>query len=54
MAPSARVFRCENPDFTVRSIPDGDSFNVRKECLIRGSDVFRRLIILLPEFIARY
>lgn len=41
------IFRCENPDFTVKSIPDGDIFNVRKECLITGSEVFRKCIVSL-------
>ncbi|KAI0094589.1 hypothetical protein BDY19DRAFT_913591 [Irpex rosettiformis] len=35
------LFHCENSDFTVKSIPDGDIFNVRKECLTAGSEIFR-------------
>lgn len=42
MTQSYRAFLCQDPDFTVRSIPDGDIFNVKKECLIKGSEVFRR------------
>ena len=34
-------FRCDHADFTVRSVPAGDEFRVRRECLVQGSDVFR-------------
>ncbi|GJE87777.1 hypothetical protein PsYK624_038600 [Phanerochaete sordida] len=41
MTASSLGFHCERPDFTVRSVPDGDEFLVRRECLAQGSEVFR-------------
>ncbi|PSR71272.1 hypothetical protein PHLCEN_2v12786 [Hermanssonia centrifuga] len=51
---SAVAFHCENPDFTVQSVPDGDLFGVRRDCLIRGSEVlpekdFGRIQEIIPE-----
>ncbi|KAI0702476.1 hypothetical protein BC835DRAFT_1320873 [Cytidiella melzeri] len=39
--PGYRVFQCDSPDFSVRSVPDGDVFSVKRECLTSGSEVFR-------------
>ena len=41
MTTSSLGFHCERPDFTVRSVLDGEEFLVRRECLIQGSEVFR-------------
>lgn len=41
MALSYGEFQCDNADFTVRSITDGGIFSVKRECLTRGSEVFR-------------
>ncbi|TDL28838.1 hypothetical protein BD410DRAFT_738597 [Rickenella mellea] len=36
-------FNCTNPDFSVRSIPDDVKFDVSKNSLINGSEVFRNM-----------
>ncbi|CAL1696460.1 unnamed protein product [Somion occarium] len=38
--PQWSTFQCDEPDFVVRSIPDGDCFKVQRQCLEQGSSVF--------------
>jgi hypothetical protein len=33
-------FRCDSPDFHVRSIPDDTAFAVKRSCLVEGSELF--------------
>lgn len=40
------IFRCEKPDFIVRSIPDKVVFPVSRNALLTGSDVFRRCLLV--------
>ncbi|KAJ3541218.1 hypothetical protein NM688_g6116 [Phlebia brevispora] len=35
------VFLCNHADLKVRSVPDGDVFKVKRECLVEGSEVLR-------------
>ncbi|GLB36409.1 hypothetical protein LshimejAT787_0306970 [Lyophyllum shimeji] len=39
------TFHCENPDFTVRSVPDDISFRVNRESM-RNSEVFRDMFLI--------
>ena len=35
-------YYCEDPDFTVITIPNGDKFLVRRDRLVQGSEIFRK------------
>ena len=34
----------DDADLKVRSIPDGVLFEVKRNCLVRGSEIFRELL----------
>lgn len=40
------LFTCGNPDFAIRSVPDGVVFQVQRAAL-NGSEIFRQLLFSL-------